>query len=223
MKDVLIVSAHADDEILGMGGTLLKFSKLPKEYRLHWLIMTSIWHPKWSNDDINKRSVAIKRISEIIGFINLTKWNYKDNFLDTYPKNDIQENLISVLDNIQPNIIFTPSPWDFNFEHKLTFDLIEMSTKNYYSQYVEQIIAYEIPSSTDAAFKMHKNFPFNYYINIENEIDNKIELMMLYDSEIKAFPHPRSEKYIRSLSEVRGIESGFMHAEGFCKLKERVK
>ena len=79
-----------------------------------------------------------------------------------------------ILDRIKPNIIFTPSPWDFNFEHRIAFDLVEMSSKPFYSKYIEKIIAYEIPSSTDAAIKTYKNFHFNYYENIEMNFQKKL-------------------------------------------------
>jgi LmbE family N-acetylglucosaminyl deacetylase len=223
MKKILVVSAHADDETFGMGGTLLKLSKSPKSFTLYWLIITKIWPPKWNNYATKSRKKAITSISKALNLKETEQWDYKDNLMDTYSINEIQEKMIEYLDKIKPNIIFTPSPWDFNFEHKMAFELVEMSSKPYYSNYIEKIIAYEIPSSTDAAFKSTKNFPFNYYVNIEAELLKKIELIKIYDTECSVFPHPRSEEYIKALSSVRGSECGLRHAEGFCLVREIVK
>ncbi len=198
-----------------MGGSLVKLASNPEVNELYWLILTSIWQPKWSEYAINSRDNAINQVAGKLNISNVIKWDYKDNQLDTIPLNNLQEKLISVLDKIQPNIIFTPSPWDFNHEHKIAYELVEMSTKPYYSTYINSIFAYEIPSSSDAAFSASKNFKFNYYINIENYIEDKIELIKYYETELKQPPHPRSKEYIRALAVVRGGESGLNFAEGF--------
>jgi N-acetylglucosamine malate deacetylase 1 len=223
MKKILVISAHADDETFGMGGTLLKFSKSPQQYKMYWLILSKIWSPKWNKNAISSRKKAIDKISNEVNFLNVQQWDYKDNLLDTYSLNEMQERMIDCFDSVKPNIIFTPSPWDFNFEHKIAFDLVEMSAKPFYSKYIEKIIAYEIPSSTDNAFKTTKNFPFNYYENIELELSKKIELLTYYDTELHNFPHPRSKEYIKALSMVRGGECGLKNAEGFCLVREIVK
>ena len=223
MKKILIVSAHADDETFGMGGTLVKLSKSPKDNKLYWLILSKIWQPKWSRNAISSRKKAIEKITKEINFLEVKQWDYKDNLLDTYSINEMQEKLIDYMENIKPNIIFTPSPWDFNFEHKIAFDLVEMSSKPYYSKYIEKILTYEIPSSTDSSFKIVKNFQFNHYVNIEDELSKKFELLKYYDTELHNFPHPRSMEFIKALSVVRGAESGMKHAEGFCVVREIIK
>jgi LmbE family N-acetylglucosaminyl deacetylase len=218
MKNILIISAHADDEAFGMGGTISVLSQ-KNDINLYWLIATKIWVPKWSEDDLKSRNVAINKMNTMHHFKEIIRWDFNDNMLETEPTNNLQEKMIETFDRILPNVIFTPSRSDFNHEHRLIFDIVEMSSKPYYSPYIEEVLAYEIPSSTDASFKSIKNFTSNVYYNIEETIDKKIEQIKFYDTELHKTPHPRSEEYIRALAKVRGGEAGVKYAESFTLLR----
>ena len=218
MKKILIISAHADDESFGMGGTLKKFQD--EGYELHWLIFTKVWEPKWSKDILNERKIAIENIKKQLSINTIEQWEFLDNRLDIIPIDELQSRLIISFEKVRPEWVFVPSPWDFNHEHEIVFNIVQMSTKPYYSSYIEKIIAYEIPSSTDSTFKTFKQFPFNLYINIEKYIESKVELIKNYKSELMEFPHPRSIEYVKSLAKVRGAESGLLYAEGFHILRE---
>ena len=56
MKNVLIISPHPDDEIMGCGGTLIKYSK-SKKIKTYWLIVTKDnIELNWSKTQKNKRT-----------------------------------------------------------------------------------------------------------------------------------------------------------------------
>lgn len=213
MKKVLIVSAHADDEVFGMGGTLCKLRDTGVE--IHWLILTKLWEPNWNSKQITKRSAEIKLISQSLKFTTTTQWDFPDNQLDTIPLSQLQNKMIAYLDNLKPDTIFSPSPWDFNFEHRVAFELIEMSTKPYYSHYIGKIIAYEIPSSTDWSLG-HRSAPQpNWYVDINSFLNEKWLLCKTYEDEVYNFPHPRSKKGIQAFADKRACESGTKSAEAF--------
>ena len=72
---------------------------------------------------------------------------------------------------------------------------------------------YETPSETEFNFGENRVFRPNVFINISRYLDDKIETMKIYDSEMGEFPFPRSEKTMRSLAAFRGSQSGFEAAE----------
>jgi LmbE family N-acetylglucosaminyl deacetylase len=222
MKTVLVISAHADDEAFGMGGTLAHLAADPA-VSLVWLIASRIWEPKWNSAALADRERAIKGLSEHLGFREVIRWEYPDNRLDTIPIDDLQTALIEVLDRVRPQTIYMPSRWDFNFEHRLLFDLVEMSTKTYYTPYVERVLAYEIPSSTDGGFQSFGSFPANWYVDIEAQLERKVEFMRLFSTELHEFPHPRSEAYVRALAQKRGGEAGLRAAECFVLCRQVVR
>ena len=60
----LVISPHPDDEVLGVGGTLLKRKK--QKHKISWLIVTNISAENgWKKSAILKRSKEIKKVSKI--------------------------------------------------------------------------------------------------------------------------------------------------------------
>ena len=58
-------------------------------------------------------------------------------------------------------------------------------------------------------------------MNIDQFIDQKIEIMNVFSSELGEFPFPRSIEAIRALASIRGAASGYKAAEAFQLLRER--
>ena len=56
----------------------------------------------------------------------------------------------------------------------------------------------------------------------QSTLKKKIEIMKIYKSENGDFPFPRSEETIRALATLRGSQSGFMAAEAFQLVFERL-
>lgn len=216
---ILIISPHDDDESFGMGGTLLKL-KENKDNELYWLIITKSWEPRWSGEAVASRERAIEIINKEVGFSNLYRWNFPNFKLDNYDKNDLHRKMVKFFDELMPNEIYLPSPWDVNFEHQLVFEIVKMSSKPFYSKYIKAIIAYEVPSSTDAVFSTVSKFTSNLYVDISKYIERKIHLIEQYKSENYAYPHPRSAAYVKALAQVRGGESGLEYAESFHILRK---
>ena len=61
MRNIVVISAHPDDEILGVGGTLLKHKK--NGDKIYWLITTNIFENQgFSKQRISNRQKEIKKI-----------------------------------------------------------------------------------------------------------------------------------------------------------------
>ena len=52
--------------------------------------------------------------------------------------------------------------------------------------------------------------------------EDKIKVINIYESEMFDYPFPRSEKTIRALATLRGSQSGFVAAESFKLVYERI-
>ena len=79
----------------------------------------------------------------------------------------------------------------------------------------------EILSETEFAPSTKENsFVPNVFVDISDYITQKIEIMKIFQSELKEHPFPRSEKNLKALATFRGATCGCEYAESFMLLKE---
>ena len=66
-----------------------------------------------------------------------------------------------------------------------------------------------------------KTYLPNVYSDITDYINEKIEIMKIYESELQIPPLPRSLDNIASLARFRGASCGVEYAEAFMLVRER--
>ena len=213
-KKVLILSPHADDEILGCGGFISKFSKL--NYQISVLILTNankgapeMYSPK-EIEKIREESKNVNRLWEQkIIFENLTL------NLNNYQIYKISNLIESYIKKIKPEMVLIPSINDINEDHKIIFKASKVALRYNKKNNVKKILSYEVLSETEWN-ENEKTFNPNYFISLEkSHINNKIKAFNLYKSQVKKYPHPRSKDGIISLSRVRGSQVFAKYAEAF--------
>ena len=77
----------------------------------------------------------------------------------------------------------------------------------------------EILSETEQGFQREKFDP-NLFIDITDELEDKIKAMKIYDTEIEKVPFPRSLENIKALAAVRGGSCQRRYAEAFCIVRQ---
>ena len=81
---------------------------------------------------------------------------------------------------------------------------------------VKEIYAFEVPSSTEWAFgQFQPPFHPNVLVDISATLETKIQALELYESEGRAFPHPRSSEALRANARRWGTVAGVKAAEAF--------
>jgi len=220
-KNVLVVAAHPDDEVLGCGATISKFSKL--KYNVNVLILgkglDSRLNFSKKNSLEKKRtkllSSAIKA-NKLLGVKKINFENFPDNQFDTVSLLKIAKIIESHIMKSKPNTILTHSISDLNIDHQKTFEAVMTATRTSTSNFVKNIYSFEVPSSTDWAFNFKKkNFIPNLFINVEKEIQTKLKALKFYSSEMRNFPNSRSIENCKYLAYTRGASIGCKAAECF--------
>ena len=130
MKKILILSPHADDEILGCGGFISKYSKL--NYKINVLILTNAnkGAPEvYSSKIIEKIRNEAKQANKLIGTDKLFFENLPALNLTNYPIYKISNLINKYIIKIKPEIILIPSSNDIHDDHKIIFKAAKVSTR----------------------------------------------------------------------------------------------
>lgn len=220
MSDVLIVAPHADDETLGCGGTILKL--IESGHMVHWLLVTGMSESAgFSADEIKKRSEEINIVAEQYGFASVHQLNLPPARLDTLAKGDVVGSISQVVSLIKPSSVYTVFRNDAHSDHEIVFDAVMSATKSFRYPFIKKILAYETISETDFGMKPESGgFKPNVFVDIGPYLEKKLEIMSVFESEVRDFPFPRSLKALAALAQLRGVQCNAVAAEAFVLIKE---
>ena len=216
----IVIAPHPDDEVLGVGGTLLR-RKL-EGAKVAWLVVTGISvESGWSEEKVIQRANEIKRVKEFFDFDEVFTLNFPTTQLDRIPMSDLVAGISAAFRSFTPEEVFVPHPCDVHTDHRMVFNAAASCTKWFRYPSVKRVLAYETLSETDFSLGTCLGFRPNVFVNIEPFLNEKLRAIEIYESELRAFPFPRSHEAIRALATLRGATSGFKAAEAFELLRER--
>lgn len=216
---ILVIAPHPDDEVLGCSGTILKH--IAAGDSVHWCIASTMDESSFDAKRIAKRQEEIQTVKDMLGFATVIQFDFAATTLDTISKSDFVAAFKAVFDKIQPHTVYLPHPADIHSDHAATFEAAIACTKSFRCPSVKRILCYEVLSETD--FQIHPaqaHFQANVFIDITAHLDQKIEAMKVYESELADFPFPRSVEAMEALAKVRGAACGAKAAEAFQLLKD---
>ncbi|MCZ4407251.1 PIG-L family deacetylase [Cryomorphaceae bacterium 1068] len=219
MNKVIVISAHPDDETLGVGGTLLKHAR--KDDKITWLIATRIFESQgFTKDRIDSREAEIKRVSELFGFNKVYQLDYPTMTLTSSSLPDLVPEISDIFHLEKPEIIYCINRSDAHSDHRLLFEAVMACTKSFRYPFIKKVLLYECISETEFAPALHeKVFIPNYFVDISDHLDKKLEIMKVYGSELGQHPFPRSLDHIKALAIHRGAIAGVQYAEAFQLIK----
>ncbi len=217
-QPVLIVAAHPDDEVLGCGGTIARLCG--EGHDVHVVILGEGITSRGPDQDcatqLKDLETASSNACRIMGACRPEMFNLPDNRFDTVPLLDIVRTIEGVVERIKPGAIFTHHPGDLNIDHVITSRAVLTATRPLPGQTVREVYLFEILSSTEWGFqKTGSAFKPNLFYAIEAQLPVKLDALRAYESEIRAFPHPRSEQAVIAAAQRWGSCIGHASAEPF--------
>lgn len=226
-KKILVVVAHPDDELLGLGATMHKLIN-DHNCKVRVVILgegitsrSDERSPeKWS-EELKTHRLNIETARKVIGYESVGIYDFPDNRFDTVALLDIIKVVENEKENFQPEIIFTHHGGDVNIDHQRTFEAVITATRPMEYEIVKSIITFETPSGTEwIASSDPRKFIPNLFIEVSEEnVEAKIKGMESYEFEKRKYPHPRSPEALTILAKKRGIVVGKNFAEAFCIIR----
>ena len=226
-KRIMIVVAHPDDELLGIGATINKLVS-ETDCKVHVVILGEGITSRSSNRNKEKWEEELKRhhknileAQKKIGYHSLKTYQLPDNRFDSIDLLDVIKIVEFEKEEFDPDIVFTHHSGDLNIDHRITFQSVLTSFRPLSNEKIHNIFTFETPSGTEWQSSFHPEiFRPNFFIEVTKEnLNAKILGMECYKYEKREYPHPRSSKALLNRAEMWGIANGLNYAEAFCLIR----
>lgn len=194
--NILALGAHPDDIEFGCGGTFLKFSK--EENNIYFLVLT---RGEYGGDP----QLRYKEQEEALKLLGIKKifWG---GYTDTELPNDrtIITHIDKIIQEVNPDEVYVNYIEDIHQDHRILARCTLAATR-----YIKKVFFYEDYTSS--------NFDPDIFVDIEDVLEQKQELIRLYESQVKKSYPTRLDmvETVRAMANFRGFQGKIKYAEGF--------
>src|SRR5690554_1192806 len=209
MKNILVISVHPDDETLGCGGTIFKHKN--DGDKVFCLLVT------------NGNSIQaglVSKLRDLYG-IEFIQANLPEIILDDLSLSELIPVFSDVFNKTRPHTIYLPNRYDVHSDHRKTFEACQACFKSFRYPFIKRVLMMEVISETDFAPALPENhFIPNVFIDISSYMEQKMEIINIFESELLEHPLTRSINSIKAYQRYRGSQINVEYAECFMLIKE---
>ncbi|UVO52857.1 PIG-L deacetylase family protein [Sphingomonas sp. SUN039] len=217
MNRVLVIAPHADDETLGMGATIARFSAEGRAVTV--AIMTghgsepNVLGPPSLWDGIRAEAALA---CKVLGVHELVFDELPAVGLDRHPTHITNRRVADLVARVAPTELYLPYYHDLHGDHGALAYAGFVATRPYQSHSVKRVAMYETPTETHLLPHSVVNaFAPTLFVDVSESIGKKTDAWNCYASQHHAGHSPRSAAAIEALATWRGAYIGVAHAEAF--------
>ncbi len=218
---ILIIAAHPDAEVLGCGGTIAKLVHNGDE--VHVVILAEgvtsrdiIRERESRAGELSQMAQAAQEAGRILGVQSVELHDFPDNRMDSVDLLDVVKVVETAIDKYKPDMVYTHHAGDVNIDHRIVHQAVVTACRPFPGQCVKTLLFFEVPSSSE--WQTPGSAPAflpNYFVDISDCLNKKLQALEAYGSEMRPWPHPRSLEAVEHLARWRGVTVGVEAAEGF--------
>lgn len=220
---ILVIAAHPDDEVYGMGGTMAKLSA--QGHEVHVLIVTDGCTAQYAGrpdlpEIVRKKRAEALEAGRILGIKEVHFGTFPDMRLDTVPHVELNRLIEETVDAFRPEAVYTHFYGDVNLDHQAVYRSTLVAVRPLPGQRVKELYCYRVPSSTEWSPQLAQTaFLPNTMVDISGFEEAKEAALRAYQTETRAYPHPRSPQYVRETDRAWGLQWGLGPGEAFMCLR----
>lgn len=212
--NILVFAPHNDDETIGVGGTIAKYSRAG--HRVFVCEVTS----GLNEAALRRIRSEAQKAHEVLGVAESFFFDLPALDLHLTPTRQKNAPYVNIVKKINPDIAFIPHFGDLHSDHASCAESCMVALRPMNAPNLKAIYAYETLSESEwnVPDSAHAFIP-NTWNDITETLEIKLEAMKCYASQLRSFPHPRSIEAIESLAKVRGSTVCMERAESFILLR----
>ena len=216
---LLIISPHADDEVLGCGGLMAKVKDHGGEvYVLIFnigAIAPDLTMAKKQTVTWKKENAEAMKYLKVDDFETVFESPEDNRFLDAKPLftliNIIESESKVSIKKVKPTMVAIPTLHTHHQDHIKVFNAAIAALRPLNSPVPKTVISYEAPEY--GKWSTYGSMDANFYVDIEKYIDKKIKGFYKYKSQVRV--PGRDKLSIMASAEHRGREAGQRLCEAF--------
>lgn len=218
-RRVLVVAAHADDEVLGCGGLLARHADSGDDTAVMFLTDGTGSRRDAGDENAERRREAMLSALSILGVGHHKLCQFPDNALDSVPLLDVVRAVEDFCgDWGLPEVLYVHHGGDLNVDHQVArrAALTCFRPQPEMGGRPASILAFEVLSSTGwAGSDPAAGFIPNVFNDISETLARKLAALRAYSEEMRPWPHARSLEAAEALARFRGATVGLEAAEAF--------
>lgn len=219
MKKILVIAPHADDEILGVGGTIAR--NVTEGNEVYVCVVTHGEEPLFSKDLVEKLREETIRAHEYLGVKKTYFLEYPAVMLESIQRYKLNESILAVIEKINPDEVYIPHAGDMQKDHQIVNESAMVAVRPKYNHKIQAVYAYETLSETEWNIPNTVNaFIPTVYQDISEYLEEKKKAFHFFSTQEAVFPNPRSLEAIEALARYRGATVSVRAAEAFMLIRE---
>ena len=218
MKYLIIVS-HPDDEVLGAGASIYKWTKSGDLVDV--CILCAEAKARAFRPEDNELEDDTNASNKFLGVNYIYEGTFPNIEMNTVPHLKLVQFIEKAIVDSEPDILITHHPADTNNDHLHTSiscqEAVRLFQRRNDVKPIKELWYMEIPSCTEWALNTAFNrFQPNTFVEIGKDgVDAKVKALSMYRGVMRPYPHPRSAEAIEGFAAYRGCQSGCNYAEAF--------
>jgi N-acetylglucosamine malate deacetylase 1 len=222
---ILVVSAHIGDEILGCGGTLALHVARGDAVRV--LVLGEGWTSRTISLEKGLEALDLDAFEaqgrEALGVLGVARVRFNrlpDNRFDQVSFLDVVKAIEAEKTDFWPTRLYTNSPSDLSLDARIVCRAAVTAFRPQPGDNATELLAFEVMSSTEWNYVAGESrFEPNLFIDIDAVLEKKLAAYARLLTEVRPWPHARSQAAIEHHARSRGASVGVAAAEAFAQMR----